>query len=223
MGKFISNLELEQHKELSRGLSEFASQVERVLSGTCEAMPVFAGGDDVLALLPLHRLLEGAQAVRDEFRGRVTATLSAGIAIVHAYEPLDEAREMAKCAKDKAKEIRVKDALLITVAPRSGAPVHATGKWDAMLVSLREIVAAYKEKRLSFGFAHELRELLDRTPGEVDDVLPDLARALAARKRQESPAASKLVENASDRRRLQELMERLLVARKLARAEQEAE
>ena len=228
MGDALNGLSMVEHQASSRNLSEFSRSVRTLLDGDC--MTIFAGGDDVLAVLPLHRLRKAAWAVRAAFQkvraGKKRVTMSAGIAVVHALEPLSEVRETANDAKRDAKAVDGKDAVSIVVQPRSGAPVRATGKWEDMGKGLEAIVGALREDRLSFGFAHELRQLLDGTPRDLDDVLPDMARALAKKKekeKKEDSAAKKLVKDMGDREELKELVERMLVARKIARAEEDAE
>lgn len=232
MGERISALGLEEHKELSRRMSAFANQVRGRLI-ELECMPVFAGGDDVRAAIPLHRLLHAVEAVRATFREivqveRAQFTLSAGVAIVHALDPLDEGMRAAKAAEKEAKEVPGKNAICFTVIPRTGAPVTATGPWDNTLRLLSDIDRAFRGSRLSFGFAHELRELLGRAHSDLDSVLPDLARAIAQKKKKEDSAAPALVKSACDRRGgeiregLDHLVNCMLVTRKLSRACSEA-
>jgi CRISPR-associated protein Cmr2 len=224
MGEKLKGLTKDQHKDLSRELSVFSRSIHQRLRDL-DCMPIFAGGDELLAVLPLHRLREAAWMVRGEFGevkiGAVQLTLSAGIAIVHALEPLDEVRELARHAARRAKAEPGKDSVSLVVCPRSGAPVQATGKWDAMGPSLADITRALRSDALSFGFAHELRELLDRTlQVGIDDVLPKMAKEIA-RKKKES-AAIALVEAVKDRDDLEVLTNSILVARKIARAEADA-
>jgi CRISPR-associated protein Cmr2 len=165
--------------------------------------------------------------------GNEALKLSAGIAIAHALEPLDEVRELARQAFKHAKEQPRKDAVSIVVCPHSGAPVEATGAWKAMDQSLADITSAFKKDELSFGFAHELQELLDRTAGgDLDGVLPQMAKAIAGKKKENSRALG-LIDSVNDgkeysdgkeyRKELQKLTNRILVARKIAKAERDAE
>lgn len=227
MGKTLSGLGIEEHVAFSRSMTDFSIRVHSRLR-ELDCMPVFAGGDDVLAVLPLHRLREAAWMVRKEFRsvggGSERITLSAGIAIAHALEPLDEVRDRAERALRAAKDEPGKDSIAIEVCPRSGAAVQATGNWVPIGEALEEITCALREDRLSFGFAHELRALLDRTLGysELEDILPQMAIALARKKGKEESAAESLVEKAGGREDLDALTNRILVARKMARAERDA-
>jgi CRISPR-associated protein Cmr2 len=221
MGKAIGQMGRDEQREFSKRLSIFADAVRRGLDADPGCMTVFAGGDELIVMIALHRLTEALEIVRTSFQEIVCAggkqfTISAGAAIVHEMEPLDEAREMARVAKKTAKDLRGKNALCMTEAPRSGAPVTVAGHWDWMLPTLRDVVTAYAEKRLSYGFGHELWDVLNRTPKELDDTLPDLALALAKHKKESNSAAKGLVEK--DKEQLGDLMKMMLVARKVARA-----
>jgi len=214
MGECLSGLTKDQHQELSRSLSEFAASVRGLLFDS-DCMPIFAGGDDILAVIPLHRLREAAWGIRSMFgqvsAGGRTLTLSAGIAVAHALEPLDEVRSAAKQAERAAKNVEGKDAVSIVVRPRSGASVQATGKWDSMGDGLGQIVQALRAGRLSYGFAHELQGLLNGTYPELDEVLPSLASAMARKKEAGASAAVNLVGKAIDREALEALKNQMLV------------
>jgi CRISPR-associated protein Cmr2 len=198
-------------------------------------MPIFAGGDDVLAVLPLHRALEAMRKVHELFdetaqAGAEPFTLSAGVAIFHALDALDEAIQAARHAEKTAKKVDGKNAVCIVVQHRSGAPVSAVDKWDRMLELLDRIDRAYRADQLSFGFAHELAGLLARVAAddELDDVLPDLARAIAERKTKEDSMAPELVQAACGRaggdyrEALTHLLNCMLVTRRISRAEEAA-
>ena len=223
MGKAISRMPKEEQQRFSVRLSKFASAVRERLDGDkLDCMTVFAGGDELTAMVPLHRLREAAETVRTIFRQTVCAngepfTISAGIAIVHEMEPLDDARALAETAKKRAKRIEGEDAICIIETPRSGADTLVAGEWDWMMPTLDTVVIAYLEKRLSYGFGHELWDVVHRTPRELEDVVPDLSLAVARHKTAGKVAARQLVEG-NRSRSLADLAELLLVARKVARA-----
>jgi CRISPR-associated protein Cmr2 len=56
-----------QHQKLSRALSEFAGHVKSLVEERHEGSCVYSGGDDVLALLPLHTALDCARDLADAF------------------------------------------------------------------------------------------------------------------------------------------------------------
>jgi hypothetical protein len=120
-----------------------------------------------MALLPLHQAIE---CVLKLFQTKMQgpwprqATFSAGLAVVHALEPLTEARKIARRAERAAKSDSQggRNALAIIVAPRSGAETLAFGRFDDFPDLLLRIIGYNEAKSLSLGFAHELRNLLER-------------------------------------------------------------
>ena len=67
MGEAINPINSwKEHQNFSRLLSGYAAQASAALSrlGAC---PIYTGGDDVLALVPLHRLLDSIRELRHLF------------------------------------------------------------------------------------------------------------------------------------------------------------
>jgi CRISPR-associated protein Cmr2 len=250
MGEAISNLkEKRQHQDFSRRLSLFASEVHRLAKPDWNV--VFAGGDDVMALLPLHEALEAAVTFRECFRKAMDGlsrppTFSAGLAIVHATDPLTEAWDLAKDAERIAKRIPGKDALTVIASPRSGANVMVAGKWDPLAVGtpvkgqvdvalgqLLKTANLYVDRTISPGFAHALKGLLDSTLRRglthLDETLFAIAYAMAVKKDAKEQFLDRLKQAEQDavlsgkpRIELQKLCHLLLVTRPIARAMREA-
>ncbi len=188
---------IDQHIELSRRLSAFAAQASHIITEH-EGSLVYAGGDDVLALLPLHTLLQCAQALHNRFRevlnpanaairftdaGGHEPTLSVGIAIVHHLEPLSDALALARAAERAAKAVKDKDALAIVLSKRSGADVTVRGRWGSLDQRLQQFVTMHRRDALPDGAAFQLRDLAERlTPKQGQPTLPSEA-ALAEAKR----------------------------------------
>ncbi len=86
MGATLSSLKTEEaHRQFSQKLVEFALKVEGLLSqktGECSTL-VYAGGDDVLAVVPAKCALDCAEALRQSFTevmgGEIAASM--GIAV----------------------------------------------------------------------------------------------------------------------------------------------
>ena len=229
MGEAISGIEtVEAHKDFSRRLSGFASQARDLIDNQYEGCSIYCGGDDVVALLPLHTALACAQAVNKLFRGAMNraVTFSAGLVIAHALEPLTEVREWARRAEGTAKREGNRDALCVAVHPRSGGDVKVVGKWHQLPGLLDRIVELYgdKETKFSLGLAHEFRDLIARTEDweEMHEAVPDLATAIARRKQCADEAVSLVGEYATDLGGLDRLCNAMLVARPFARARKEA-
>jgi CRISPR-associated protein Cmr2 len=148
MGKVIDATDsIEGHRKLSRALSSFADRVREIVEDTYSGALIYAGGDDVLALLPLHTVLKCARELANNFRdtmkeftapldkkkpalGTISPTLSAGIAVCHHIEPLSDALDLARKAEKQAKAVPGKNALAVTVSKRSGVDRTVTGKWQ---------------------------------------------------------------------------------------------
>jgi len=136
----------EAHTALSRALDEFAVGAAKTVADHGGSL-IYSGGDDVLALLPLHGALACARALHDDFGAAIRAsterlqagapapTLSVGLAIVHHLESFGEARGWAKKAEQAAKAYRgtgdapPKDALAVVLVPRSGAETTVVDAW----------------------------------------------------------------------------------------------
>ena len=155
MGFLLSGVEGEyEHRSISAALSCFArrmvpSIVERQYPGRL----VYAGGDDVLAFVPLARevrgddqpkhVLELANRLQSRYcemvRGALPLpqsekrlqdiTASVGIAIAHHYTSLSYALRSARDAENLAKKRYGRNALVVTVLRRSGEQTQVGCHW----------------------------------------------------------------------------------------------
>lgn len=182
MGKTIDMLAQqgeERHSALSKKLDSFAKSVKGVVEQHHGAL-IYAGGDDVLAFLPLHTTLTCAQALSNNFKKKLASftdadgkapTLSVGITIVHHLQPLWEALGIARATEQKAKHVEGKNALAITVRKRSGGEYSVAGQWGELDAQIKTLVHYAIEDALSSGTAYELRDMWDRlnAPPEESD------------------------------------------------------
>ncbi|MBU1432666.1 type III-B CRISPR-associated protein Cas10/Cmr2 [Myxococcota bacterium] len=140
MGKAIDTLgEIEAHKALGQALDKFAAGCRSIVEAAGGSL-IYAGGDDVLALLPLHTALRCANDLRSSFaewmdqgiqgQGIDHPTLSVGLALVHHLEPMAHVRKLAKEAEKLAKDEAGRNALAIVMKKRSGGATRALGRWD---------------------------------------------------------------------------------------------
>jgi CRISPR-associated protein Cmr2 len=158
-----------QHQALSDRLAKFAQRSRSVIEEHAGSL-IYSGGDDVLALLPLHTALACARALKEEF-DRVGSelerkpTLSVGLAVVHHLEHMGRARKLAHQAEKLAK--RKRNSLAIIVDKRSGGTIAVTGSWDEEAIDQRiqAWVKLLEEDKLPDGVAFELLEVL--APFEV--------------------------------------------------------
>jgi len=195
MGRAISQIErAEDHQQLSRALAGFAGEAGKHVR-ECGGALVYAGGDDVLAFLPVDRAVECARKLRDEFAGAMAnwsgPTLSVGIAIGHMMEPLEDLLEYARNAEKLAKKQEnrpERDALAVTVHARSGSPVQWRAQWDSNPdAMLGKLVNDLLEDRIPDKAAHDLAERarfyrdLEDQAGNAPDWVEGAVRADALR------------------------------------------
>jgi CRISPR-associated protein Cmr2 len=164
------------HRRVSQALSAFAQGVPKVMASAGGAC-IYSGGDDVFGLVPLHRALDCADALRRAFAEVMSPvasamqvvetarpTLSVGIAIVHMLEPLSQVRDLAHAAEALAKgrgpaaEGSPRNALGLIAKPRSGHAYACRIRWDDVpaLKQLSDWVDQLDSGMLPGGLPHEL-------------------------------------------------------------------
>ncbi len=138
MGEWLSRALAEggeaAHREISKKLASFAQQAQQVFDDLFpNAVSIYLGGDDILALAPAEEVVPLALALAERFhevtRGR---TASAGIAIAHWLEPLGDLLQTAREAEKRAKRLPGKDAIAVELQPRGGEIVRVVAKRTAL-------------------------------------------------------------------------------------------
>jgi CRISPR-associated protein Cmr2 len=124
----------DQHRDFSQDLAVFAQDiVPRIIELERPGRVIYAGGDDVLALLPAEDALDAAEELRRRFAARFHKRelhVSVGIAYVHRTHPLQATIREAKAAQDRAKREFRRNAVAAALLQRSGEPLHMGMKWD---------------------------------------------------------------------------------------------
>ncbi len=221
MGNAIDGLKnLEQHQALSKLLSDIVEQYREIVELHGGGL-VYAGGDDVMAFLPLHSALRCANELRRIFEtrlktlfGETAPTMSIGLGIGHFMDDLVDIRALARAAEELAK--RSRNSLAIAVSKRSGGTLEVTGRWDENGPDARPLheridrwCRLLDRDELPDGVAFELEEEVApfevREPGvrvqsvgvEMHDVIVALTRRVIGRKRQQrgTEGLSKEVDN----------------------------
>jgi CRISPR-associated protein Cmr2 len=150
MGKRLSGVEdPEMHKRISETLARFAGEeVKRIVEEDHPGKVVYAGGDDVLALLPVKHALPAAREIRDAMVEVMRPllpnfTVSAGIAIAHHLYPLEATLQHARKTERAAKDEYNRDAVAVIFLKRSGEWERAGGGWKVVdeVERLREYFA----------------------------------------------------------------------------------
>lgn len=166
----------DESRAISRALHGFAGAV-RARVRQHHGHAIYAGGDDVLALLPLPEALPCAQALAVAFVEALRPvaeslalvpadhpTLSVGLGIGHLMEPLGGLRARASRAEHLAKGdgyVKPRNALAIVLGVRSGAELEWRANWDdpANLAALNTFQAAYRAGQLPSRVAYDLRAI----------------------------------------------------------------
>lgn len=238
MGRLIERQRTAQdHIRLSRALAGFAEGARAIVENQAdhEGELIYAGGDDVLAFVPLHRAVGCARELSRDFAGRLREfraegeappSLSVGLGISHFMTPMGRALEVARTAEEHAKELR--DALAVVVAKRGGAAVAVRGAWGSVDGDLDALTAMHRADRVPDKAAFDLLELeriRRRAPEDARSDLNALVRSetvwILKRKQPKHGSERRIDPNALDHLLAQPeaLAQRLLVARLLAQAE----
>lgn len=141
MGKWFSGERKDEYSRTSQKLARFAKEtVPWIVQERCKGKLVYAGGDDVLAFVPVETALKAAEMLRlafaDERQGLGSgATASFGVVIAHKKAPLQHVFNAARALEQKAKRYyndktaQRKDALALAVHTRSGEISEAVLPW----------------------------------------------------------------------------------------------
>ncbi len=125
---------------VSQALAHFAKEVARVVRDH-DGVPVYAGGDDVMALLPMRHALSCAITLRDCYQTSFDmfcsksivprATISAAIMYAHYHVPLRQVLDLGHELLEKiAKNRTGRDSLSVRVFKPSGITCEWSAPWD---------------------------------------------------------------------------------------------
>ena len=151
MGATLAGMKTpDEHRKFSSTLAKFAGEARKIVEsehGVC----VYAGGDDVMAFLPLDTALLCARRLRDAFHKRMKnfgegnpPTLSVGLSIAHAMEDLELLLEYGRKAETAAKKgadgkaaerKEDRNGLAASVSSRGNVPITVRERWTQDLNS----------------------------------------------------------------------------------------
>jgi CRISPR-associated protein Cmr2 len=249
IGQLLSQLkQSEEHRDFSHALAGFSQRAKDIIvrhQGIC----VFAGGDDVLAFVPVDRCLPCAQELHEGFAGQLKAalpknvkvpTLSVGIAIGHSLEPLEDLHAYGKQAEKMAKAATLdcqgnafgeRNGLAVMVHPRSGVPFGVREQWqdneNSLDVRLKEWAERFLKREIPRKLPYDLRSLgreLEAwpSPGAPPSAVAAELRVLLKRKHVEKGIRQQLEERFKPYRSAQDVLRlarEMLVAQWIADAE----
>jgi len=200
-GDHIGSLLTQKDKRIgiSRALSNFGGKVEEIINEH-KGITVYAGGDDVLALLPMDRAMEAAAELRscytkcfsDEDES-IKATISAAIVYAHQHAPLRQIiTEAHRVLDEEAKEKTGRDALAVAVWKTGGTVISWSAPWevrhagDGTVLVIRiisSLASQYGSKQISNSWLYGIRRLLGNSRGnefEINGDVKELQQLLAA-------------------------------------------
>jgi CRISPR-associated protein Cmr2 len=175
------------HQAISAALAGFAEKVGEIVRERHGSL-VYSGGDDVLALLPIHTALDCVATLHDVFGQAMegfrderneSPTLSAGLVFAHQKTPLFETLATVREAEKAAKAVKGapgqpdKDALAFWVDKRSGERIEVTGRFAEVVDDLRQMTRLRRQGFIPGRAAYELDGLaalrIDPLPSEKPD------------------------------------------------------
>lgn len=209
MGKTLGVLQdAATHKLFSETLANFARQnVPEIVEEQHLGRVVYAGGDDVLALLPVPDALQVADALRAQFEAEVArigvknhkgklVTASTGLAYVHHTHNLQDAVRAANEAQDVAKDRYKRNAVGVEFLRRSGERRSMGHKWsedsDNTVPHVKVLTAAFGDmlsRSLPYDIAQIAYSMGQQVPEKAVEL--ELKRILKRRLSIEDKAARK--------------------------------
>ena len=160
----------EEHRTLSRKMAAFAQKAASIVVEH-QGYPIYTGGDDVLALLPLHTVLDALakldQAFGKALQGLVhpdtggTPTLSGGLVIAHHLTPLEDVLATAREAEAYAKEKPGKHALTLVLLRRGGEVVRVRDTWPTLVRHLCFWAALSQRNVFPRGLPYDMQQLAE--------------------------------------------------------------
>ncbi|WP_029015115.1 type III-B CRISPR-associated protein Cas10/Cmr2 [Niveispirillum irakense] len=176
-------------KQVSAALTLFTADAGDILSQHY-GLPIYVGGDDVLALLPLHRALLAAEELRRVFVKHMRSqdcqepTLSAGMVFAHYTTPLGTVLDLSKeLLEVEAKANHGRNSLALALLKSSGEAARFVTKWcrdcNPVVPMLTDLTVAFaQDDERSSSLIHNLQSRLadlfrDGTDGRLggDDLI----------------------------------------------------
>jgi CRISPR-associated protein Cmr2 len=153
------------HNLFSRKLSDFAlNKVREIVETKHYGKLIYAGGDDVLAFLPVEDAVDCAFELNTEFKlllsNNSNASMSAGIVFVHHKYPLELALDEVRNAEKKAKSKYGRNAVFIKYITSGGQDKYFGIKWNDKEF-FDDIVCKYEIDELSSKFAYDFMDIVN--------------------------------------------------------------
>jgi CRISPR-associated protein Cmr2 len=167
-----ASLQSDQAPAISRGLARFIAQVPPAVQ-RAHGATIYAGGDDVFALVPWHKALEVAVALRRAYSDALSPvnpdlTISAAIVYAHIHAPLTAVVNEAHRLLDQvAKEETGRNSLAVTVWKTHGPVLTWSAPWPAIdAARIEQLVHSLQTLETSNALLYKLRTDFQVVPDE---------------------------------------------------------
>jgi hypothetical protein len=159
-GRRLPTVDPDVHSRVSRELQVLAGAQRRELESRWLGVPVYAGGDDLLAFLPAATALDAARACHDLVPDTLPRA-SVAVLFFHFQGGLQPALTRAHQLLDTGKaRVGGKHALAVGYQPRAGASTESIQPWSSPdgtdTVEALKVFAANRELTLSPRLAAQL-------------------------------------------------------------------
>ncbi len=173
------------HIAINQALSKFAVEFVSKTVKRCGGDLIYAGGDDVFAILPADKAFICAKDLADYFssarmfaswheNGKSGLIMSGGLLIVHYKHPLYDAVDLVIKLEKRAKNLG-RRALAVGYLTRRGSYIEAVLNWEA-LSEMNELVELLKRSKrnekpnLSRGIIYHVVEEIENLPNNESAV-----------------------------------------------------
>ncbi len=166
------------HSAISRALAHFSINIVPDIVKNHRGELIYAGGDDVLALLPIDSALICANEIQKKFNDNwdgwnvlPAKTMSAGILIVHykhpLYDALDRVRELERKAKGMGR-----NAVAVGYLTRGGSYYEVVFNWNIIpeLEEIVELILSEERPRISGRFIYDVIENIENLPRDENAI-----------------------------------------------------
>ncbi|MGC8726024.1 MAG: type III-B CRISPR-associated protein Cas10/Cmr2 [Thermoplasmata archaeon] len=168
-GDSMGKLKSKDPKKVSVCLSNFNKKVPDIVK-KYKGVTIYAGGDDVLAMLPSNNAIECTTEIYKEFK-RIfntetinNATISAGLTISHYHYPLMSLyKESKRLLEEVAKEKNGRDSIAVSVIKPSGMYLQYVSKWNEIIDKFDKAIESskYISNSALYSFRNVLKDISD--------------------------------------------------------------
>ncbi|AUW94340.1 type III-B CRISPR-associated protein Cas10/Cmr2 [Sulfobacillus thermotolerans] len=148
---------------VSEALAQFTHEVPPIIKAASGTL-VYAGGDDVLALLPRENVLQAAFSLRQSYQKamhQLGGTISGTALFAHMHAPLTTLIPTAhKILDQTAKDGNGRDSLALAIWNSGGLDVSWVSKWDPLIADMPlQRLSQYLGDTVSSQFLFKVQEL----------------------------------------------------------------